>query len=148
MTYFDLLDPDESQSALLSARQSFLDARHLLQAGSIRTGMFALYDSLLFAMYQYVLRHENNLTIDLCDGTGLFHRLVVAGLFEDSSAFDRLSWTIERALWQSPHTFDPKEILEEVETMHSKLGVLPFQESALHPEAWVSSHRESRLNTY
>ena len=147
MTYFDFHDPDEAQSALLSARLNFRDASRFLQEGSLRTGMFALYDSVLFAMYHYVVRHEANVTIDLCDGTGLFHRLVLAGVFEDPSAFDRLSRRIERVLWQRPFSFHAKEALVEVEIMLTKLGVLPFQESTLPPEAWMSTHHESELNT-
>src|ERR1043165_1579149 len=111
MTYFDLWDLDEDKSALLSARQNFWHARHLFQEGSLRKGIFALYDSLLFGMYQYVIRGESRLTVDLCDGTGLFHRLVVAGVFEDPGAFDRLSETIERALWQRPFSFNTNEVL-------------------------------------
>ena len=148
MTYFDLLDTDEAQSALLSARQNFWDARRLFQEGSLRKGIFALYDSLLFAMYQYVISQDSSVSVDLCDGTGLFHRLVVAGVFEDPGAFDRLSGTIERALWQRPFSFHPKEILVEVENMLTKLGVLTLPESSVPPEAWMSIDRESKLNTY
>ena len=145
MTYFDLQDPDEAQSALISARLNFWDARRFLQEGSLRTGMFALYDSVLFAMYHYVVRHEANVTMDLCDGTGLFHKLVLAGVFEDPGAFDRLSLTIERALGQRPFSFNANEVLAEVEIMLTKLGILPTHESTLPPWVWMSVTPKSNL---
>jgi hypothetical protein len=104
-------------------------------------GIVALYDALLFGMRYYIARQERceriNIVenIDLWDAVAMFHVLSRAGIFDDPHAFDRLSLIVERALWQESFSFDADAACSEVEKMLTKLGVMPFNESALPGEA-------------
>jgi hypothetical protein len=119
----------DAREALVCARLNLRGAKLLLQKGSLRRGVSTLYDSVLFGMYYYVARHEACADVDMGDATGLFHWLTRLGVFEDQHAFNRLSLTIERALWQGVDSFDANAILVEVEAMLTKLGVMTFQKS-------------------
>ena len=127
MSYYDGINPSqetEAREALLCARLNLRGAKRLLQKGSLRRGISALYDSVLFGMHYYVARHESCADVDLRDATGLFHWLTRAGVFEDQHAFNRLSLTVERSLWQGADSVDANAILLEVGEMLRKLGVM------------------------
>jgi hypothetical protein len=90
-------------------------------------------------MRYYIAGHKscNSLveSIDPWDAPALFHVLARAGVFEDPLTFNHFSLMIERALWQGSFSFDLDTVLTEVETMLRKLGVIPFDESALPGES-------------
>jgi len=130
MSDFDVINPTHVKDgceALLCARLNLHRAKLFLQKGSLTRGVSTLYDSVLFGMLYYVTRHEACTDVDLGDATGLFHLLTRVGVFEDQHAFNRLSLTIERALWQGVNSFDANAILVEVEEMLTKLGVMTLQ---------------------
>jgi hypothetical protein len=52
--------------------------------------------------------------------------LARVGVFEDPLTFNRFSLGVERALWQTSFSFDSNAMLEEVEGILTKLGVLPY----------------------
>jgi len=140
MPYDDLLNAakkTEARTALICAHMRLRGAKRLLQKGLSASGMIALYDSVLFGMHYYVAKNEDCLSttilknVDLGDATGLFHMLASAGVFDDPYAFNRLSLIVERALWQRSLSFDIDAILEEIEKMLAKLGVIPFNENIL-----------------
>ena len=134
MLSYNEIDPTrltDVRSALLCARMNLHGAKRLLQNGSFRRGISALYDSLLFGMHYYVARHKGCADVDLGDAAGLFHVLTRAGVFEDPLAFNRLSLTVERLLWQGSDAFDANVILLEVEEMLAKLGVLKIPKSKI-----------------
>src|SRR5215216_1692840 len=117
MSDFDVTNPTQltdAREALLCALLNLRGAKFLLQKGSLRRGVSALYDSVIFGMHYYMARHEGCSNVDLGDATGLFHLLTRVGVFEDQHAFNRLSLTIERALWQGVNSFDANAILVEV----------------------------------
>ena len=126
MHSFDMDRPAQGmdeREALLCARLNLRGAKRLLQKGSLKHGISALYDSVLFGMHYYVARHEGCQGVDLGDAAGAFHVLTREGIFEDQHAFNRLSLTVERVLWQGYDTFDANAILLEVEEMLARLGV-------------------------
>jgi hypothetical protein len=132
MSYQNVIIPTpiiDARQALFCARLNLHSARRLLQKGIVRRGVSALYDAVLFGMMYYVVRHEGCAGVGLEDATAVFHLLTRAGVFEDGQAFHRLSLTVERFLWQGPETFDPNEILVEVEDMLRKLGVMKIQKT-------------------
>jgi hypothetical protein len=77
-------------------------------------------------MHYYVALHEGCTDVDLGDAAGVFQLLARVGVFEDQHAFNRLSLTIERALWQGSDSFDVNALLLEAEDMLAKLGVTRF----------------------
>jgi hypothetical protein len=140
MSYESVIVPTpeiDARTAFVCARLSLRGAKRLLQKGSITRGMSALYDSILFAMHYYIAKHPCA-DIDAGDAAKLFHSLTRLGLFNDPHSFDRLSLTVERALWQEPKQFDTDPILLEVETMLTKLGVVKLTKSILIETARVS----------
>ena len=130
----------KAEAALLCARLYMRDGKRHLQEGLFTAGIAALYDAILFAMHYYITgptrRGRINLNSDdLWDHAALYHKLVKAGIFDDPNAFNHLSLIVERALWQESYSFDTDSVLEEVEKMLSKLGVMPFNESILQSES-------------
>ena len=138
MPHYGLIDETkmtEVEAALMRARLHLRGRKRRLQKGSSAAGIAALYDSVLFGMRYYIARHKHCAlfveSTDLWDAAGLFHALTRAGVFDDSLTFNRFSLLVERALWQGSFSFDADATLAEVETMLTKLGVVPFDESAL-----------------
>ncbi len=141
MSYYNVIDPTQAtdpRAALLRARLNLRGARRLLQEGSFAQGVSALYDSVLFGMHYYIARHEDCVQVDPADATEMFHALARTGIFDDQHAFNRLSLTVERTLWQGSVSSDANAILTEVEEMLTKLGVMKFKESSLKKKSRIS----------
>jgi hypothetical protein len=124
----------EAKAALMRAQLDLRLGKRRLQKGHTAAGMAALYDAILCGLRYYIARHKRCAlfveNINLWDGPGLFHGLARAGVFDDPLAMNRFSLIVERALWQESFSFDPVSTLAEVEKLLTKLGVMPFNESA------------------
>jgi hypothetical protein len=136
MTHYELMhvaNRNDPRTALICARFNLRSGKRRLQKGLTMEGMIALYDSMLFGMHYYITRHTRCQTfaknIDFWDGTSLFQALARAGVFDDPLTFNRLSFIVERTLWQPTVSFNAEATLAEVENFLAKLGVLPFSES-------------------
>jgi hypothetical protein len=130
----------KAEVALMCARLYLRDGKSYLREGSFTTGIAALYDAILFGMHYYIAEPACRASInlnsdDLWDHAALYHKLVMAGIFDDPNAFNHLSLIVERVLWQESYSFEANSVLAEVETMLSKLGVMPFNESILQSES-------------
>lgn len=143
MPHYGLMDTTkmtEAEAALMRARLHLRGGKRRLQEGLTAAGIVALYDSVLFGMRYYIAKHESCVSlinlgnVDLWDAAGLFHTLARAGVFDDPLTFNHFSLIVERALWQESFSFDADSTLTEVETLLTKLGVIPFKESALPRE--------------
>lgn len=125
----------DARTALICARLYLRGGKRRLQAGYSKAGIAALYDAVLFGMRYYIAKHKGCEPLlektNSWDAPGLFHALAHAGVFEDPLLFHRFSLTVERVLWQETHPIDANSTLAEAEKMLIKLGVIPFQESAL-----------------
>jgi len=109
--------------------------------------MSALYDSVLFGMHYYVAHHTECLDVDLGDAAGVFHELAQQGVFDDEHAFERLSLTVERILWQGPDCFDANALILEVEEMLTKLGVF-VPRKYIRPENEISQTNRKEGDAY
>jgi hypothetical protein len=120
----------EAEAALISARFHLRGGRRYFQKGVSTAGLAALYDAVLCGMHYYIVKHKSCTEFventDLWDATGLFQVLARVGVFEDPLTFNRFSLGVERALWQTSFSFDSNAMLEEVEGILTKLGVLPY----------------------
>ena len=133
MLYSDVNRPPhelDARQALLCARLNLRGAKYLLKKGSQKRGMAALYDSVLFGMHYYLTRHGDCSDVDLRDSANAFYLLTLEGVFEDPQTFNRLSLTIERALWQGVESSKANLILVDVEKILAKLGVMTVQSSS------------------
>ena len=124
----DVTKMTDARTVLMCARLQLRGGKRHLKQGFTADGITALYDSVLFGMRYYIVRHkrcgsfvENS---DPWDGMSLFQALWRTGVFEDPLVFNRFSLLAERALWQGSFSSNPEPILAEVEEMLTKLGVM------------------------
>jgi hypothetical protein len=138
LEWMDTTQMVDSRSMRRCARLSLRDGKRSIQKGFPAAGAAALYEAVLFGMRYYIARHKRCESfvqnIDLWDAASLFHALARAGVFEDPLSFNRFSLTVERALWQESFSFNIDFLLAEVEKLLAKLGVIPFNGSALSRE--------------
>ena len=125
---------NDPRTELICARLYLRTGKRQLRAGSPAVAVAAMYDAVLFGMRYYIAKHKSCAefvsTSHPWDAASLFHALARAGVFEDPLTLNRLSLIVERALWQGSLSFDATSTLMEVETMLTKLGVLPIHASA------------------
>jgi len=126
----------DARTALICARLYLRGGKRRLQAGYSRAGIAALYDAVLFGMRYYIARHKRCESFlgntDPWDAPSLFNALVRAGVFQDPLTLNRFSLLVERALWQESFSFDPDSMMEEVEKILMKLGVISFNRTSWH----------------
>jgi hypothetical protein len=121
------------------ARLHIRGGKRRLRQGKIAAGIVTLYDALLAAMQSYAaspgrtkldIRSGENIS----DDNVLYAALVRSGILDgklDFPAFDRLT---EKALDEEMPGFDFRELLAEIESVMTQLGVMPFDEALLPPE--------------
>ena len=136
MTHYELIDVanmNDPRAALLCARFNLRSGKRRLQKGLTMEGMIALYDSVLFGMRYYIIKHKDCESlvqnIEVWDAVRLFQALARAGVFDDPLTFNRFSLAVERALWQKSFSFDANATFAEVETLLMKLGIMSFPQS-------------------
>jgi hypothetical protein len=141
-----LLQGTDAREALLCARLSLRGAKRLLQNGSLQRGMSAPYDSVLFGMCYCPARRSDCAKFDPGDAGEVFQELARQEIFEDRHAFNRLSLTVERTLWQGASPLDSNAIVVEVEEMLKKLGVLSRQ--SVHAEKQINRAARKEGDAY
>jgi hypothetical protein len=142
MPHFGLMDPDAlgaEAASLQRARLHIRGGRRRLRQGKISAGLGTLYDALLFALDWYVASPDRrkNLPIqaedNLRDDRTLFALLVKAGVIDGRFEYGALRDLVHTAPPESS-AFEYGEILNQVESVMLRLGVLPFDENDLPPE--------------
>jgi hypothetical protein len=142
MPHFGLMDPEAlgpEAAALQRARLHIRGGRRRLRQGKISAGLGTLYDALLFAMDWYIasLDRRKNLAIqaddDLRDDRTVFALLVKAGVIDGRFDYGALKDLVHTAPYESS-VYDYTEILNQVESVMLRLGVMPFEESELPAE--------------
>lgn len=125
----------EADTALMRSRRELLGGKRRLQDGLAASGMSALYDAVLFGMHYYIAMHEHCASwvkpSEFWNATSLFQLLVRAGVFEDPLSFNRFTLAVERSVWHGSFPTDAEFLVTEVETMLTKLGVMPRNEKIL-----------------
>jgi hypothetical protein len=142
MPHFGLMDEKALgpvEGPLQRARLHVRGGKRRLRQGKVAAGIVTLYDALNGAMQWYAaspggrklaLKEGENPN----DDGALYAALVRSGVLDgtfDFEAFDRLT---ETALNQELPGFDYRHILEGIEAVLARLGVMPFDEAALPPE--------------
>jgi len=132
------LGPEEGP--LLRARLHMRGGKRRLVQGKIAAGIVTLYDALSAALEWYIAspdRRKNLVTEELVNLNndrivyGLLIRANVLDGHFDFEAFDQL---VEKALKEEMPDYDYQEMLKGLENVMTKLGVMPYNESALPPE--------------
>jgi hypothetical protein len=144
MPHFGLMNTEDSfkteEGALLRARLHIRAGKRRLRQGKISAGILTLYDAFCFAMDWYAFPPERRSRLDIREGEDLknektlYNILVRSGVLEgvfDFTAFDKL---VEQASETEMPDYDYKKLLQEIESVMTQLGVMPFDEAALPPE--------------
>lgn len=143
MPHFGLMSTAESftnpEGALMRARLHLRAARRRLRQGKTSAGILTLYDAMLFALRWYVSDPERRVKagldrIDPSDDRLAYAALASAGVIDrgfDYGSFDSL---VERAMNEELAGYDTAKVLEDIETVMTALGVMPFDEAALPAE--------------
>ena len=143
MPHFGLMDAQAlgpEAAALQQAKLHIRGGRRRLKQGKVAAGIVTLYDALLSAMQWYIFSpgRRKSLRIgegeDLRDDKVVYAVLTRSGVLDgsfDYEAFDRL---VERALYEELHEYDYGETLKGIESVMTRLGVMPFDEKKLPPE--------------
>ena len=122
------------------ARLHIRGGKRRLRQGKISAGLVTLYDALEAAMRSYVDDPKKRGKLDRGVGEDLNNEAIVYKLLVrsqvldgklDFNEFDRLT---ERALYEEMPDFDYRELLADIESVMTQLGVMPFDEAALPPE--------------
>ena len=128
------------EGPLQRARLHIRGGKRRLRQGKISAGIVTLYDALEAAMRSYVDDPKKRGKLDRGEGEDLNNDAIVYKLLVrsqvldgklDFNEFDRLT---EKALYEEMPSFDYHELLAEIESVMTQLGVMPFDEAALPPE--------------
>ncbi|MEJ2313581.1 MAG: hypothetical protein P8Y85_02115 [Nitrospirota bacterium] len=146
MPHFGLMDPGKmsaEEAALMRAKLHIRAGRRRLRQGKIAAGIVTLYDALTYAIQWYLSDPGHRENLDIHEGERVtneddaFAILARSGVFGegfDPAPFDDfLSKALEDDKCSMPG-YDYSWFLEAVEKAMTRLGVMPFDESALPPE--------------
>ena len=132
------LGPEEGP--LLRARLHIRGGKRRLREGKIAAGIVTLYDALNGAMEWYIASPERikRLLIaagdNLNDDRSLYRVLVLSQVLDGGFDFDAFDRLVETALHEEMQDYNYREMLDGLEGVMIRLGVMPFAESALPPE--------------
>jgi hypothetical protein len=144
MPHFGLMNTEDSfktaDGALLRAKLHIRAGKRRLRQGKISAGILTLYDALCFAMDWYAFPPERRNRLDIREGEDikkektLYEILVRSGVLDGSFDFPALDKLLEYASENEMPDYDYKKFLQEIESVFTQLGVMPFDEAALPPE--------------
>ncbi len=132
------LVPEEGP--LLRARLHIRGGKRRLSEGKIAAGIVTLYDALNGAMEWYIASPERikRLLItagdNLNDDRSLYGVLVQSQVLDGGFDFDAFDRLVETALHEEMQDYNYREMLDGLEGVMIRLGVMPFEELALPPE--------------
>lgn len=132
------LVPEEG--LLQRARLHIRGGRRRLRQGKISAGVVTLYDALSAALEWYFASpaRTSRLTMkgseDLKDEKVLFSILRHSGVIDDSFDYRAFDELVEEAAYDKLTDFDYTPMLKGIESVMSRLGVMPFDEKELPPE--------------
>ena len=143
MPHAGLMDEDAlgpEAGPLMRAKLHIRGGKRRLRQGKISAGIVTLYDALNAAMQWYIASPERrnmliiNRNDELTDDKTVFSILTRSDVLDgnfDYEAFDRL---VEKALNEEMPDYDYREMLEGIESVMTRLGVMPFDDEELPAE--------------
>lgn len=144
MPHFGLMDTGDSfetaEGARLRARLHIRSGLRRLRQEKISAGIVTFYDALLFAMRAYVLSPEGKDLLSylpgdvMGDDRAVFSLLVRSGVLDGSFDYDAFNRIVEEAAERELKDFDFSGLVQDLERVMTRLGVMPFAEESLPPE--------------
>jgi len=143
MPHFGLMDEAAlpcDEAALLRARLHLRGGRRRMDQGKFAAGVAALYDALCSGMRWYLLTTRTEslrglaAEVDLRSDRDLFLALAQEGVFDTPQEFGRLDTLLDQCLCGLTPSLTADEVMALIERWLTRLGVMPFDETALPPE--------------
>jgi len=125
---------------LQRARLHIRGGKRRLRQGKISAGIVTLYDALLAAMEWYVNEPALRATLAITDKDDLRNEahvyavLVRSGILDTTFDFTAFDGLVEKALEKEISGDGLSEIVEKIDKVMTRLGVMPFDEALLPPE--------------
>ncbi|MFX0092300.1 MAG: hypothetical protein ACFFBD_11105 [Candidatus Hodarchaeota archaeon] len=144
MPHFGLMDPDAlgpEKAALQRAKLHIRSGKRRLRQNKISLGIVTLYDALSFAMQWYVASPERQKRLhiekyeDINEVTTLFKILTTSKVLDGTFDFKSFQNLVEVCLDRELLEYDYQKTLQGIESVMVQLGVMPFDEEGLPPEA-------------
>ncbi len=134
----DALGPEAGP--LQRAKLHIRCGRRRLHQGKISLGIITLSDALVSALQWYVASPERTKTLvihendSLNDDAAIYRILRRSGKLDDTLDYDDFNTLVEEAIKHEMPDYDYSELLKNVESVMTQLGVMPFDERKLPPE--------------
>lgn len=143
MPHFGLMDEHTlgpEAAALQRARLHIRGGKRRLVQGKISLGILTIYDALVSALQWYIISPERSRTLqiaegdDLSDDTTVYALLIRSGVLDNTFDYSAFNELVEQALKKELSGYNYEEMLGNIESVMTRLGVMPFDESSLPPE--------------
>lgn len=143
MPHFGLMNENDLgpvEGPLMRAKLHVRCGRRRLREGKISAGVVTMYDALVSAMKWYIRRTDEKKHIlitekdDMTDDRSMFEVLRRSGVIDEGQDFAAIDKILERALKDEMQGYDYSEYLADLESILTRIGVLPFDEEKLPPE--------------
>ncbi|TAL24955.1 MAG: hypothetical protein EPN94_06200 [Nitrospirae bacterium] len=134
----DALGPEAGP--LMRAKLHIRGGKRRLRQGKISAGILTLYDALGAAMEWHIASPERRSRLQVLKGENLndekiiFKVLVRSGVLDNSFDYQEFDRLVERAADEDMTGYDYRELLKGIESVMTRLGVMPFDEGELPPE--------------
>jgi hypothetical protein len=145
MPHFGLMSTKDSfdteEGALLRSRIHIRAGKKKLLQGKISDGIVTFFDAFLFALRWYIASPERRKLlpggdeIDRTDEKQIFQALCSSPVLQIEFDFDSFDALVEKALHEEMPDYDFSEMISGFEAFMIQLGVMPFDETMLPPEA-------------
>ena len=123
---------------LQRARLHLRGGKRRLRQGKISAGLVTLYDAMVAAMEFYIERNRARMPVssdeNLHSDKVMFRVLVRAGVLDRQFDFEGFDQLMERALHEDLSGYDYGGLVERIDAVMFRLGVMPFSEESLPPE--------------
>lgn len=142
MPHFGLIDDSlgHEEYALQRARLHIRSGKRRLRQGKISAGIVTLYDAAVFAFDWYIASPERRSKLlikegdDLKDDSTVYEVLKRSGVIDGSFDYELFNMLVVKSLEQEMPDYDYRDILNNFESLMTRLGVMPFDENGLPPE--------------
>ncbi len=140
--HFKLMDESAmppAEAMLLRSKLHWRCGLRRMEEKKSSAGITTLYDALLSAMRWYILTHLHNEIGEepeekLENDRFVFFLMKKAGILDRSFDLQLLEEVVDKALMEEDFQEDQDKVVQQLEQLLTRLGLLPFDVSKLPPE--------------
>ncbi len=143
MPHFGLMNEDKmtcEEAELLRSRLHIRGGRRRLLEGKVNDGLVTLYDALSHGLRYYELKQDPEKETREDEGElhqqelSIARQLVHSGVLDDLNFVTRFCSIVDQAIDGIVPHISHRELLNSLDEIMTKLGVMPFSEDELPPE--------------